>query len=224
MKKLNLPRGYLSWSSFNLWNTNPEAFRSHYYYGVKRPENPEMRYGSALASMLEIGAKGPILDKIPRYPVSEYKIETEVAGVPVLAFIDSFHPGSCKFLEYKSGHKNRKGEVPWDAVKVRKHGQLPFYAAAIKAEQGKVHSDTKLVWIETEVETLQETFGKITLESAGAGRLRLTGRIEVFPRRITEWEVSRMEDLIRTAALEISKDYTAFEKEAFASTKRITRK
>ena len=221
MKKLNLPKGYISWSQYNLWTSNPAAYRREYYYGIKRHENPEMRYGDAVARMLESGAKGPVIDLIPRYSVSEYKIETEIAGVPVLAFVDSFEPNVCKFMEYKTGHKNRQGKDPWDTVKVRKHGQLPFYAAAIKAANGKCNSTVQLIWIETEALPGKEQFGSFTLESTDARSLRMTGRIEVFPRRITAWEVSRMEDLIRTSAMEISKDYTDFEKSAFSSSKSI---
>lgn len=211
--ELNLPKGYLSWSQFSLWQRSPDQYRREYYYGVKRAPSPEMRYGDAIARLLESGAHGPVIDKIPRYSVSEYEIKTEIGGVPILAFLDTFDPLGLKFREFKSGHSNYKGEAPWNGVKVRKHGQLVFYAAAIAAKHGKVDPVCYLDWIETEKLPITEDFGGIELTGTDTRSLRLTGRIESFKRHIAKWEVVRMRGEICVAAVEISKDYSKFQKE-----------
>ncbi len=210
--KLNLPKGRLSWSQYNLWIRSPEQYRRQYYYGIKQETNVEMRFGDAVAKLMQSGAGGPVIDKIPRFEVSEYEVETEVNGVRVLAFIDTFDPTRIAFDEYKTGHANRKGEAPWDQVKVRKHGQLPFYAAALKAHHGKVFHTCHLHWIETEAEAMTEDFGGIVMTGSDVRSLRLTGRIETFPRKIEKWEITLMENQILKVAKEISKDYTLFEK------------
>lgn len=171
-----------------------------------------MRFGDAVAKLLQSGATGPVIDKIPRFSVSEYEIDTEVNGVRVLAFIDTFDPKRIAFDEYKTGHANRKGEAPWDPVKVRKHGQLPFYAAALHALHGKVHPICHLHWMETEAKAYTEDFGGIILQGTDVRNLRLTGRIETFPRKIEKWEITLIGNQIRRVAEEISKDYTLFEK------------
>jgi len=210
--KLNLPRGYLSWSQLNLWQRSPEQYRQAYYYGIDRPSNVEMRFGSVVGQILQSGATGPVIDEIPRFAVSEYKAEAIVNGVPVLAYIDTFDPKKIAFDEYKTGHADRKGNAPWDAIKVRKHGQLPFYAVTLKALHGKVHPLCHLHWIETEKLPYIEDFGGMKMQATEAHSLRLTGRIETFPRKIEKWEITLMENQIRKVALEISKDYTAFSK------------
>lgn len=180
-----------------------------------------MRFGDAIARAMEAGMTGPALDKIPRYPVSEYKIETKVNGIPVLAYIDTFDPKKLQFGEFKSGHPSRQGKAPWDAVKVRKHGQLPFYATAIKAKHGKVHRLCHLHWIETEATPMTEDFGGMVMEGTDVRALRLTGRIETFLRKIEMYEITLMEKQIRRVALEISKDYTLFEKGMFETKQGI---
>lgn len=212
ISKLNLPKGRLSWSQFNLWVRSPDQYRREYYYGVKRQPSDEMRFGDAIAKMMQAQMSGPIIDKIPRLSVPEHEILVDVNGVEVLAFIDSFEPGKLpKFREYKTGHADKKGNPPWDAVKVRKHGQLPFYATVITAKYGSCASLCYLDWIETEREKVQEDFGGEFIMD-GQGKLRLTGRIESFPRKIEKWEITLMQNEILRVAKEISKDFTLFEK------------
>lgn len=210
--KLNLPKGYLSWSQYNLWVRSPEQYRREYYYGIKRESSVEMRFGDAVAKLMQSGATGPVIDRIPRFEISEFAIEkdTLINGVPVVAYIDTFDPKKVAFDEYKTGHADRKGNAPWDRVKVAKHGQLTFYAAALKAKFGKVHPLCNLHWIETEAKPMTEDFGGIEMTGTDVRALRLTGRIESFPRKIEKWEVTLMENQIRKVALEISKDYTLF--------------
>lgn len=174
-----------------------------------------MRFGDVVARIMQSGATGPVIDRIPRFAVSEYEVNVEVNGVPVKAFIDTFDPKKIAFDEYKTGHANAKGEAPWNRVKVHKHGQLPFYAVALKAKHGKVHPLCRLHWIETEAKAYIEDFDGIELQANDVRALRVTGRIETFPRKFEKWELTLMENQIKKVALEISKDYTAFQKGMF---------
>src|SRR5574338_1078197 len=101
--QLNLPKKYLSYSQMNTWLKNKEAYRSRYYRGEKQHENPEMLFGKKIAKMLEDPKDHPVLSKIPHYSISEYGIKTEVDGIPVIGYIDSYDPDTKSFLEYKTG-------------------------------------------------------------------------------------------------------------------------
>lgn len=207
---LNLPKKYLSYSQLNTWIKDKDAYRAKYYRGEKQHENPEMLFGKKIAKMLEnplVLEIHPILSKIPHYSVSEHGIKTEIDGVPVIGYIDSFDPNTKSFIEYKTGHLKRSGEAPWNKVSVRKHEQLPFYSLLIELSEGDVNRLCHLVWLETKFKDKTMDFDGHIL-TAGTRELELTGTTNVFPRIITKWERKRMRTLIRTVADEISEDYT----------------
>lgn len=202
----NLPRGYLSYSAIMLWVKNPEAYRKRYYENEPQNESVPMIFGKKIAEVLESRdyKEFPELAKVPFYPVSEYPIVIDVAGVPVKAYLDLWEPETFTFGEVKTG-----GSTAWDLVKVMKHEQLPFYSLLIKEAHGKVNPKVNLIWLETRYKRVMEKIGSRTLECDGRD-LELTGRMEVFERRIAEWERKRIKKLILQSAQEITDDYNAF--------------
>lgn len=204
-----LPKKYLSYSSISLWNKDKDAFRRKYYEGEKSVETAEMIFGKKIARLLENPAeleKHPVLNRVPRYKESEHKIDIEIEGIPVIGYLDSFCPDTFSILEFKSGHASSSGKDPWDKVKVMKHDQLPFYSLLVEEKYNKVNSECQLVWIETEFKKQQTEFDGHILERETRDLL-LTGKIEIFKRKIAKWERERMRELIIKTAQEIHEDF-----------------
>ncbi len=204
--KYNLPRGYLSYSAIMLWIKNPDAYRRRYYENEPPHDSIPMTFGKTIADVLESRdyTEFPALAQVPFYPVSEHPIMTDIGGVPIKAYLDLWEPETFTFGEVKTG-----GSTAWDAVKVAKHEQLPFYSLLIKEVYGQVNPKVNLIWLETRYVRVMEKVGKLMLECDGRD-LELTGKMEVFERRIAEWERKRMKKLIIQSAKEISTDYDAF--------------
>ena len=206
---LALPKGYLSYSAMSLWERDPESYRKRYYMGEPYISTPYTDFGNKVGGALETGEFfDPVLEQVPRLSEFEHKIEMDVAGVPFLMFLDSFDPDTLKILEYKTGIKSKEGKDPWDRVKVRKHSQLSIYALGVRTEFGEYNPDVTLVWMETKWSTIDQTqtFGSKTFQQRVPG-LRLTGHVQEFDRHIAEWELDRMETIIKKNAEEISNDY-----------------
>jgi len=206
---MTLPKGYLSYSAWHLWRTNKQAFRDKYYPDIRPPdfESVETIFGKQVHKQIEDGE----LPHVQRFPLPEHKIEVEVAGIKLLGQIDTFDEETFSFADYKSGHANKKGDSPWSPSKVMKLDQLPFYAVMVEAKYGKVNPLCHLIWLETEFVKKSTEFDGHTLEGVSR-ELKLTGRVESFPRRIAKWERDRMKKLIIETANEISDDYDAFRK------------
>lgn len=212
--KYNLPREYISYSSWSLWKKDKDAFRRKYYLNEESFSTAETIYGKHIARLLEDEEevkKHPVLSLVPRYSVREQKIEVEIAGIRVMGYLDTFEPNTFQFGEFKSGHLSRDGKPPWDIVKVNKHDQLPFYSLLIKEKYGKVDRLTRLHWLETHFKKKTMDFEGMTLE-ASSRELELTGRIETFKRIIPQWERDNIRESIINAAKEISEDFTNYEK------------
>ncbi len=203
---LNLPKNYLSYSAYMSWQENPAEFRRHYYEGIKSPQTKEMKFGHDFAKGLEEGTIDHKALGLERYAVSEKRIMTEIDGVPILAFLDTFDPDTRAFRELKTGRR------PWDAVRVHKHEQLPFYMLAILSAYGDYDKTTFLDWVGTRLTRGVEDFGGIEMESPDAGEVELTGEIQSFKRNIAQWELARMKRRIRGAAEAVSADYTDWQK------------
>lgn len=208
--KYNLPKGYLSFSSMQLWKQNKDNFRKKYYEETDtyNLDTVYTRFGKKIAEMMEdpkIRDADPVLKKIPTYKVSEHPIDIEVDGVPIKAFLDSFCPKRKAILEYKTGIK-KDGKPAWDQLKVQKWDQLPLYSLLVKEKYGKVTPTVKLVWMETEWAPTQRPQVGL-MEEVWTPDLQLTGRVEVFKRKIEEWEHLRMRIMIKKIAEEISEDY-----------------
>lgn len=200
---LILPRAYLSWSQMSLWLQNKEQYRNRYFLNGPSIETRESIFGKKTAQMLEDGVKDKVLDKVPRYHFKEYRIEENIGGVPFLGVLDSFQKSTASILEYKTS-KN-----PWTDTMVYRHNQLTIYSLLAKEKHGFVDPYTKLVWIETEYAPEMQKLGSREIEGE-SNNLRFTGHVEVFTRRIAEWERKQMKKKIIATAEEISNDYQLF--------------
>lgn len=195
--KLILPRTYLSWSAMSIWQTNKERFRREYYENGKKLDTKYLRFGKGIAKMIEDGSHVELLPDLPVYPVREYEIRTEIHGVPILSFLDGDNPDGNYFGEYKTG------KHPWDQVKVQKHDQLVFYAAAKKSKTGIIPDYCLLHWIETKDDNGDPSdFWRLV-----DNEISVTGRVETFRRDFDEREIHRIEQTILQTANEISEDY-----------------
>ncbi len=209
--KYNLPKGYLSYSACMLWLKNPEQYRRRYYENEKQDESIPMRFGKKIAEVLESRdfRDYPVLKSVPYYPISEHPIDVNIDGVMVKAFLDLYKPPTFGFAEVKTGSVSHKNGPPWTLAKVMAHEQLPWYSLLIKEKEGKVDPLCYLIWLETRYKTVSDMVGSRSMEGEGR-ELELTGGIEVFKRKIAEWERDRIRELIITTAKEITKDYNEY--------------
>jgi hypothetical protein len=197
-------KDYISWSSYNLWKTSRNSYRKRYYDGIPIPKTPEMIFGSKIGRLLEENNKE--YRHIPRYEIPEHKIYLEIApGIKIMAYIDSYDPESCAFIEYKTGHKNPKGQDTWNQLKVMRHEQLDFYSLAIQEENKRIQEQCQLVYLETEVGDGIVNYKGHQLETGK--KLKLIGEPKVFYRTIEQWERDLMKENILKVAEEIKEDY-----------------
>jgi len=201
--KLILPRPHISWSQMNCWKSSPARFRKEYFECGKKLDTKYLRFGKGIAELIESGKYKELLPDLEVYEVSEFEIRTEVLGVPILSYIDDYDPVNNVFREKKTG------KIPWTQAKVIKHGQLLFYATALKHSCGKIPEYCDLDWIETKEGTIEiDDFWRENEKI-----VQVTGRIKSFHREFDEREIERMEELIVKSAEEISTAYQDFLKE-----------
>lgn len=198
--KYLLPKGYLSWSAIDCWMRSPERFRREYFENGKKLDTKYLRFGSGIAQLIEENKHKELLPDLIVYSQPEFKIECEVAGVPMVGKIDTYDPEKNVFREYKTG-KN-----PWDQRKVQKHDQLVVYATLLKCVTGKMPEYCDLDWIETRDGGLEVDDFWRTNEA----KINVTGRIVSFHREFDEREIDRMEFVIQKAAEEITEAYKEF--------------
>lgn len=196
-----LPKSYLSWSQLNCWQTNPARYRKEYFEHSDKLDSNYMRYGKGIAKLIEAGEHKTLLPELVLYEQPEFKIETVVAGIPTLSFLDSYNPKANVFREYKTG------KHPWTQQRVQKHDQLVFYAAALKWSRGEMPEYCDLDWIETVEENgpIQDDFWR-----AEGKVLHVTGRIVSFRREFDVRETERLEQLLIRTAEEISEAYVKY--------------
>lgn len=198
--KLILPKPHLSWSSINCWLTSPERFRREYFENSDKLDTKYLRFGKGIAELIEKGKHKELLPDLVVYPKPEFKIQVEIEGVPMLAYLDGYDDVNNVFGEYKTG-KN-----PWTQQKVQKHDQLTLYATLLKKLTGKMPEYCDLFWIETKEGPVEvEDFWR-----SNEKEINVTGRIVPFHREFDDREIDRMEHVIRKAAEEISEAYQEF--------------
>lgn len=200
MNKLILPKPHLSWSQLNCWLTSPDRFRREYFECGKKIDTKYLRFGKDIAGLIEAGKHKELLPELIVYDVREFEIRTEINGVPILSYLDDYDPVNNVFREKKTG------KSPWTQAKVIKHGQLVFYATALKHSIGKTPEYCDLDWIETrdgavEIDDFWRENEKI---------VQVTGKIKSFHREFDEREVDKMEELIVKSAQQISRAYRLF--------------
>lgn len=184
-----LPKSKFSYSQWDLWNKSPKSYRKRYYYeGSYKLNTPAIKLGREIARKLE--NKDPELRHIKQYSNPEHMIEYELLGITIISYIDTFNPKTNKFLEYKTG------KHAWTEKKVNKHKQLDFYSYMIQKVHGEVCDECELHWI--------ESTDKLRTRSIPP---RLTGKVKVFKREITQEERDEIEESIIKAIKEIHDDY-----------------
>lgn len=193
-----LPRRHLSYTQMMLWIKNPQRYRREYFEGAPKLDTKYLRFGKNMATMVEEGTYKDILPGLVVYPVTELEIHTTIAGVPILAYIDNYHP------EWNVFREDKTGKIPWTESRVQKHEQLVFYAAALKSFKGTMPEYCHLDWIET-VEDDGSDFWSIVEK-----KVMLTGVVLSFKRVFDAREVDRMEKLVLKSAQEISRAYKEF--------------
>jgi len=202
----NLPKKYLSYSQMSLWQSNREGYRQRYYFDGPSFVTREILFGKRVAHMLENGIKDPVLDRVPRYKLMEHRIEVKVGGVPFLGVLDSFSKQRKAIVEYKTGKE------AWNDLRCAKANQLVIYSLLTKVKYKKVDPWVRLVWIETRDGKETREFGGHTLIGKN-NQIEFTGKIQVFKRRISEWQRAKMQKQIIKIAKEISDDYTKLKQE-----------
>ncbi len=203
--KYNLPKKYLSYSALELWRKDKNAFRSKYYEGIDRGDTIYTLYGREVHEIID---KDPAYAHI-RLPIAEQEMTVKVSGVTVMGYIDTFDPETHDFNEYKSGIRKPDGSPRWTKVDVQKHDQLPFYSMMIEKKYGTKVNTCKLVWLETQKEAQSMKIGGVTLGQGS--KLSLTGHLEVFERKIYQYDRDRMKKWVVTSAEDISNDYTLWQ-------------
>ena len=184
-----------------VWKQNPERYKREYFMNQKRLDTRFLRFGKMIANSIETGDIGEVLPDLVVYSTTEFQINAEVNGVPVLSYLDSYDIEKNVFRENKTGLKHN----PWTPAKVFKHGQLLFYATSLRALVGKMPEYCHLDWIITaEEERPPSPFDK------GRKDIKLTGEVKSFKREFEERELDEMEKEIRRIAEEISEAYLEF--------------
>lgn len=193
-----MPRKYLSYSAWILWKSNRQAFRDQYYKGeFKKFSSPETDFGTKIANMLE--ANDPEVDFIPRYSFSEFKVEVPFEETLLHGRIDSFCPETFSFMDHKTGR------VAWTEKKVYKLKQLVFYSLLCQMFCGKVNDTAKLVWVETSLTDEPLMYkGRILSRKK---EVRMTGKVEVFERIVTQEERDEMKEQLKRDIRDIKEDY-----------------
>jgi len=194
----NLPRPYLSYSAFSLWEKDKDAFRRRYYENEKPFETVETIFGKTVHEQLS--------------PDGEKQIEVWLTeDLKLMGFLDNFNEESLGITDYKTGHLDSKGNAPWDRVKVQKHKQLVFYSLLVLLKYGKYNPIVKLEWLETKFKNRSVEFNGHILNTE-TRELELTGKKKMFERRVFKWEIEKMKREIIKVARDISKDYTLWQK------------
>ena len=204
MNNLILPKPHLSWSQLSCWLSNPTRYRREYFEAGDKLDTKYLRFGKGVAKLVEEGKHKELLPDLVVYDKPEFKIETNVLGVPILSYLDTYNPGENVFREYKTG------KIPWTKPRAFKLGQLVFYATALKHSCGKIPEYCDLDWIETK-EHSDERVNDFWRDNEK--EINVTGRIVSFHREFDEREIEKMENLIVKVANEISEAYQSFLKE-----------
>ncbi len=226
LKKILLPKGYLSWTQISCWLSNKNRYRREYFETGHKLDTKYLQYGKSIATIIEELTYNPELKNDPEwvskrfkldinderiqlffenlvvYDSPEHEIRCEVMGVPILSYLDSYHTADNIFYEYKTG------KIPWTKAKVQKHDQLTFYATGLKWKIGQMPDYCDLLWIETKDGYEEEK--QSGLYNQVEKTVNITGRIISFRRVFDEREVERMENQILRCAQEISEAYRAY--------------
>lgn len=205
----DLPFKAMRYTAWSTWRQSKDAFRKRYYYGESIPQTAQVVFGHKVAKEMESN---------PGIPGSETQITTTLRTtgsktLKVQGHLDSFDKETNTIIEYKTGHLDPKGEDRWSNLAVKRHKQLDFYSLLVKEKFGSVNPWVKLIWLETEFTPEKITFFDGSVLEGRTNRLQLTGREEVFNRRIAEWERKLIKKDLFLTAKEIEYDWRRHKQE-----------
>ncbi len=206
-QELCLPKKYLSYSQMRLWLEDKNKYRDKYYRDIMEKGGKEMWFGSEVAKGLE--DKTLVVPGLILYPEPEHRINYDIDGVPVTAYIDQYDPGMHRFRETKTGRLRPNGAPRWTQIEVDNHMQLDVYSLMIQVAHGWVEDECWLDWLHTRPKMNRMEFDGHVLESEGRG-MELTGEVTSFKRVIQQKERDRMRAIIVSIAQEISSDYKEY--------------
>lgn len=152
-KPVQLPKGYVSWSSLQLLEQSEERWVDKYCNPdyVER-STIEQEFGKSFAEVMEgQDSSDDIVALIkmatPKYEQSEVIIEATLKAmgrsVKLLGRMDSYKEENHDFIDHKTG------KTKWTQKMADKHGQLLFYKVMIYILYRAIPIST-LVWIQTE--------------------------------------------------------------------------
>lgn len=128
-----LPKPYVSWSQYELWNRSRAAYQRKYFMGEEQYSTVYMNAGIDFATMVEKGEA--LTDIVPLESEKEYYGEVVIDGVKLMGKLDAYDGETI--YEVKTGTKL------WDKERAENHGQLLFYQLLV----GK--KPCKLIWEKT---------------------------------------------------------------------------
>lgn len=201
------PRPYLSWSSLDLFERSPKTWKEIYLYGRKNPTNSGREIGRMMAQALEDdeAAGDGMLDlaiaSLPKFELMDREFRAKMptgkgTHVELWCQPDTMRADMSAFKEYKTGQKR------WTQNKVRKFGQVTFYATGIYLTKGRIPDDIELVQVMTEKDP----------DDASGRRLRATGEVFRHPTQRTVADVLDMMVRIKKAWASMGK---VFDEEMF---------
>ena len=207
-------KDYFSPSQYALWKSSKRQYYKRYSLGEESKPNKFFNKGKEIGSYLQLINENPDVDKktlaesissdpllfqlsksVPTLDVMEDKLEVVCGGHKLLGYVDSANLLNTKFLEYKSGKVDPKGNDAWTQEKVDEADQLIFYAFMywLKSDRKEIPS-CELIWIETEEVDVEDEIGNFSHT-----QLQFTGRVEKFTRNFLVSELVDFEkDLLKT--------------------------
>lgn len=205
---------YFSPSQYALWKSSKRQYYKRYSLGEESKTNKFFNKGKEIGSYLQLINENPEVDKkvlaesmstdpllhqlstvVPTLDIMEDKLEVVCGGHKLLGYVDSVNLINNKFLEYKSGKVDPKGNDAWNQEKVDEADQLTFYALMYWIKSGKTEIPScELIWIETQEIDIEDELGNFSHT-----QLQFTCRVEKFTRNFLVAELVDFEkDLLKT--------------------------
>lgn len=196
----NLPRGYLSYSAYDLFNKDKQGYIDKYILGKKDFDTVQSRFGREMHKIKE---------QDNSVQGSETRLECIIdSNLKLLGYLDSLDT-DYKVIDFKFSHRDKSGKAPWNKLKVRKHKQFVMYCLLVKNIYGTYNKNCEIHWHETKKESLETKVNGVIL-GCNSFNMSLTGYVEKIERKVYAYEIKALEkDLIRVAH-EITKIYNDY--------------
>jgi hypothetical protein len=212
-KLMELPRTYLSYSQYILWNSNKQRYKANYFnqIGTDRIQTQAMSLGSKVADSLEnYEDTGDLLmdstlTQLIKYDVRDKEfyafLNTSKGSIMLIAKPDTMDSQTFAFREYKTS------QTKWTQEKVDTHIQLLWYATCIYLVHKVVPPSIWLDVIETERITKTVNILGNQMEIC---RIEPTGKIYSFERKVSLADILAFVPKILGTAKAIEQEWTLF--------------